>query len=266
MHSTLGFLLKRLVGKKNKGLPEGRKPEPTTASIQHLAIIMDGNGRWAKKRGLPRTAGHTEGLKRAREITEAVAELGIPYLTLFAFSTENWNRPAEEVGFLMDLFKRVLYDDVMDLQKNNVRLKFIGFRRNLQPELLKLMEEAEEFTAGNTTLQLNIALNYGSRGELVAAARSIAELAQKGKLAPEDLTEATFAEHLLTAGIPDPDLLIRPSGELRISNFLLWQCAYTEFYFTPVLWPDFDRAELFKALHDYTRRDRRFGRVKGGPA
>lgn len=266
MRSMLGFLLKMFAGKQNKGLEsQSGKPDFITASIQHVAIIMDGNGRWAKNQGLLRTAGHTKGLDRVREVTRAMVDLGIPHLTLFAFSTENWNRPAEEVDFLMDLFKRVLSEDILELQQNNVRLRFIGFRQNLRPDLLKQMEESEQLTAGNTALQLNLAINYGGRAEVVEAVRSIAELARKDQLDPADLTEAIFTDHLFTAGIPDPDLLIRPSGELRVSNFLLWQCAYSEFYFTPVLWPDFGRAELYKALEDYSRRDRRFGRVKGDP-
>ena len=233
------------------------------SAIKHVAIIMDGNGRWAQKRGLPRTAGHHEGLQRVKEITKAAADLGISHLTLFAFSTENWRRPVMEVEFLMNLFKHALENEILELHQNNIRLRFIGFRQNLNSSLLELMDRMEKLTAGNDSMQLNLALNYGGRAEIINACRRIVERAQSGELSIDQIDEDVLSEYLLTNGIPDPDLLIRPSGELRLSNFLIWQSAYTEFYFTDVLWPDFHQDKLLNALDDYLRRDRRFGLVKG---
>jgi undecaprenyl diphosphate synthase len=236
-------------------------PENLSKEIQHIAIIMDGNGRWAKQRGLTRTEGHRQGLERVREITTAVRQLGIPYLTLFAFSTENWRRPAEEVNFLMSLFKQVIRDDALELKEQGIRLTFLGFRDNLDPELQSLMDESQKLTGDGRNMQLNLALNYGGRAEIVHAAKMVAQEVQAGRLRTSEIDDTVLSKQLFTSGIPDPDLLIRPSGELRISNFLLWQSAYTEFYFTPVLWPDFHRDELFKAIEDFGRRKRRFGNV-----
>jgi undecaprenyl diphosphate synthase len=233
------------------------------STIRHVAIIMDGNGRWAKKRGLPRTAGHREGLQRVKEIAKAMSSLGISHLTLFAFSTENWRRPVIEVEFLMNLFKHALENEILELHQNNVRLRFIGFRQHLDASLLELMNRVEEMTAENDSLQLNLALNYGGRAEIVNACRQVVEQVQSGSLSIDEIDETVLSNYMLTNDIPDPDLLIRPSGELRLSNFLIWQSAYTEFYFTDVLWPDFRKDNLLNALNDYLRRDRRFGLVKG---
>lgn len=234
-----------------------------SVAIKHLAIIMDGNGRWAKKRSLPRTSGHKEGLERVKEIIRTVSDLEIPYLTLYAFSTENWKRPEDEVDYLMQLFEHVLDHDLLELMENHVRLRFIGIRDGLSPRLIESMERAESLTMNNTRLQLNLAVNYGSRAELTFAIRNIVQKALDEGLDPQCIDEKMVDEHLWTTGIPDPDLLIRPSGEQRLSNFLLWQCAYTEFYFTSTFWPDFDRAELEKAIQVFSERDRRFGRIKG---
>ncbi|HHW14354.1 MAG TPA: di-trans,poly-cis-decaprenylcistransferase [Firmicutes bacterium] len=220
---------------------------------------MDGNGRWARRRGLPRTAGHLEGVKRAREIVRACGEKGIGVLTLYAFSTENWRRPAEEVGFLMRLFEESLEGEIEGLCQNNVVLRIIGRVEELPESVRQAARRGEEATAGNSGLVLNVALNYGGRAELVDAARRLARQVQAGELTPEAIDEAAFAGQLYTAGLPDPDLVIRPSGEQRLSNFLLWQAAYAELYLTPTLWPDFTREEFERALAAYSGRRRRFG-------
>ena len=225
----------------------------------HVAVIMDGNGRWARRRGLPRTAGHLEGVKRAREIVRACGEKGIGVLTLYAFSTENWRRPAEEVGFLMRLFEESLEAEIEGLCQNNVVLRIIGRVEELPESVRQAARRGEEATAGNSGLVLNVALNYGGRAELVDAARRLARQVQAGELTPEAIDEAAFAGQLYTAGLPDPDLVIRPSGEQRLSNFLLWQAAYAELYLTPTLWPDFTREEFERALAAYSGRRRRFG-------
>lgn len=254
--------LKSLFKKSNE--PAERMPLKKDAlSILHLAIIMDGNGRWAQRQGLPRTAGHKEGIERVKEICRTTAALEIPYLTLYAFSTENWKRPTEEVSFLMNLFQQVLDQDILELMENEIRLRFIGFREGLSSNLLDSMDKAEALTAKNNRLQLNLAINYGSRAEIVNTVQNLVQKALDGRLAPADIDEKIISDHLWTAGVPDPDLLIRPSGEQRLSNFLLWQCAYTEFYFTPTLWPDFNEDELIKAINAYQGRERRFGRIKG---
>lgn len=227
----------------------------------HIAIIMDGNGRWAKKRNLPRFMGHREGAKSVRAITEACAELGIKYLTLYAFSTENWKRSAKEVGFLMSLLEDYLGKELATMQKNNVRFRVIGDIAALPEEVRGKIAENEKATARNTGLTLVLALNYGSKDELTRACRSIAADAKRGKLNPAKITQKTITERLYTKGMPDPDLLIRTSGELRVSNFLLWQLAYAEFYITPVLWPDFRKPGLLKALREYAKRERRYGGV-----
>ena len=220
---------------------------------------MDGNGRWASKRALPRIAGHRAGVKAVRETIAAAIELGISVLTLYSFSSENWNRPADEVSGLMHLFVDVLEREIDVLDNLGVRVRVIGSPSDVPSATMTAFRRAEEHTAGNTTLTLAIALNYGGRAEIAAAARGIAEDVAAGRIAPADVDEAAFAARLYTAGLPDPDLLIRTSGEKRVSNFLLWQIAYSEMWTTSVLWPDFSRHDLLRALVDYQRRDRRFG-------
>ena len=232
-----------------------------SALPQHLGIIMDGNGRWAKKRGLPRSAGHTAGANNFRTITRYCSRIGIPYLTVYAFSTENWRRPAEEVGALMRLFKQYLEEALRDFMDENIRVIFIGDTSAFSPELRELIARVERESSGKTGMVLNIAMNYGGRAELVHAMRLLAEDVQAGRLSPEAIDEDAISARLYTAGQPDPDLVIRPSGEIRISNFLLWQSAYAEFYYTDVLWPDFSKEELHKALAAYQGRSRRFGGV-----
>jgi undecaprenyl diphosphate synthase len=229
----------------------------------HVAVIMDGNGRWAKARGLPRIAGHRRGGDAVRRTVQAAGELGIAYLTLFGFSLENWKRPVGEVDDLMGLLRHYIRAEIAELQAKNVRVRVIGERTRLPPDIVTLIDNAESLTAGNTGLGLTIALSYGGRAEIAAAARAIAAAVQQGKLAPEAVDEAMVARHLLTADMPDPDLVIRTSGEQRISNFLLWQTAYAEFVFTSTLWPDFGRADLEKALRDYHGRERRYGASVG---
>lgn len=229
---------------------------------RHVAIIMDGNGRWAKKRFLPRNAGHTQGSRRVEEICRAAYELGIEYLTIYAFSTENWSRPVEEVEALMKILRNYLKESIKKSTENNMRVRVLGDRSRLDADIQESIQKLEEVSAGNTGLNFQIALNYGSRDEMLRAMRRLAADYREGKWEQEQLTEEVFASYLDTAGIPDPDLLIRTSGEERLSNFLLWQCAYTEFYFPDVLWPDFDKEELKKAVGQYTKRDRRFGGVK----
>jgi undecaprenyl diphosphate synthase len=229
----------------------------------HVAIIMDGNGRWAKARGLPRVAGHRRGAEAARRTVKAAAELGISYLTLFGFSSENWKRPADEVDDLMALLRHYLRGEVAEFHRNNIRLRVIGDRERLAPDIVGLIENTEALTAGNTRLTVAIALSYGGRAEIAGAARRIAEAALAGKLAPAEIDEACFARHLLTADMPDPDLVIRTSGEQRLSNFLLWQTAYSEFVFLETLWPDFGKPELERALREFRGRDRRYGASVG---
>lgn len=226
---------------------------------KHIAIIMDGNGRWAKQKGIPRLLGHRSGVKSVREVTEAAAEIGVKYLTLYAFSTENWNRPPAEVTALMTLLVETIKGEIRDLNKNKVRLQAIGDIEALPAPTYKTLIEGIEQTKNNDRITLVLALNYSAKWEILRATRIIAEQAQKGLLKAEDIKESTFEAALSTNGIPDPELLIRTSGETRISNFLLWQIAYTELYFTPVFWPDFGRKELFEAILSYQRRERRFG-------
>jgi undecaprenyl diphosphate synthase len=226
---------------------------------KHIAIIMDGNGRWAKQKGIPRLLGHRSGVKSVREVTEAAAEIGVQYLTLYAFSTENWNRPPAEVTALMTLLVETIKGEIRDLNKNKVRLQAIGDIEALPVATYKTLLEGIEQTKNNDRITLVLALNYSAKWEILRATRIIAEQAQKGLLKAEDIKESTFEAALSTNGIPDPELLIRTSGETRISNFLLWQIAYTELYFTPVFWPDFGRKELFEAILSYQRRERRFG-------
>lgn len=227
----------------------------------HVAIIMDGNGRWAKKRNLPRFLGHKEGSRSVRAITEAAAELGIKYLTLYAFSTENWKRPEKEVGFLMGLLKDHLEKELTTMMKNNVRLMTIGDISKLPAASVKKLEDVKEKTEKNTGLRLVLALNYGGRADIISAVRKIAAEARRGKISVSSISERTISKNLHTKDIPDPDLLIRTSGEMRVSNFLLWQIAYSEIYVTPVLWPDFRKKDLVAALEEYSRRERRFGGI-----
>jgi undecaprenyl diphosphate synthase len=232
-------------------------------SPQHVAIIMDGNGRWARSRGLPRPAGHRASVKVVRKVVEECAKRKVSYLTLFAFSSENWRRPPDEVGMLMKLFLDALEREVADLHRNQVRLTFIGDRGLLGPELARRMSAAEMLTAGNLGLRLIVAMAYGGRWDIVQACRSLAADAAAGNLAAADIGEAQVTQRLALAGIPDPDLLIRTGGEQRISNFLLWNLAYTELYFSDELWPEFSPAHLDAAFEYFTQRERRFGRTSG---
>jgi undecaprenyl diphosphate synthase len=226
---------------------------------QHIAIIMDGNGRWAKQKGMPRVLGHRSGVKSVREVTEAAAEIGVKYLTLYAFSTENWSRPPAEVTALMTLLVETIKGEIRDLNRNGVRLMAIGDIEALPAASLKALRQGMEDTKNNTRITLVLALNYSAKWEILRAARLLAEQAKNGTLQPEQINESVFESALSTQGIPDPELLIRTSGETRISNFLLWQIAYAELYFTPVFWPDFGKKELFEAILSYQRRERRFG-------
>ena len=228
---------------------------------QHVAIIMDGNGRWAKARGLPRSLGHRRGVEAVREAVRTAGALGIRYLTLFAFSSENWRRPAQEVDELMGLLKLFIRRDLADLHKEGVRVRVIGGRDNLSPDIRALLEEAENLTRDNDSTTLVIAFNYGAREELTRAVKRIAVKLASGEVSADAVTAEFLDGHMDTAGIPDPDLIIRTSGELRLSNFLLWQAAYSEFVFLPCLWPDFDRKAFEEALEDFAGRERRFGDV-----
>jgi undecaprenyl diphosphate synthase len=227
----------------------------------HVAIILDGNGRWAKKRMLPRNMGHVQGAKNVEQIIEDAHNLGIKYLTVYAFSTENWKRPQDEVNALMKLLKDYLKNCIKRANKNNMRVRVIGDKTRLEKSIQEKIVELEEISAANTGINFTIAINYGSRDEMVRAMRHMMEDCQNGELLPSEVSEEVFETYLDTKDLPDPDLLIRTSGELRLSNYLLWQLAYTEFYFTDVLWPDFNKAELIKAIEYYNGRDRRFGAV-----
>ena len=227
----------------------------------HIAIIMDGNGRWAKQKGMPRVLGHRSGVKSVREVTEAAAQIGVQYLTLYAFSTENWNRPPAEVTALMTLLVETIKGEIRDLNKNGVRLAAIGDLTSLPPATYKTLLQGIEETKNNTRITLVLALNYSSKWEITRATRLIAEQVQAGILKPEDISESTIETMLATRGIPDPDLLVRTSGEARLSNFLLWQLAYAELYFTPVFWPDFGKNELYEAILSYQKRERRYGQT-----
>jgi undecaprenyl diphosphate synthase len=228
-------------------------------ALQHVAIIMDGNCRWAKERGLPRSLGHRMGVQAVRRTVRAAIELGIPYLTLYSFSSENWSRPVSEINELMGLMKRFIRRDLAELHQHGVRILVIGERGNVDPELSALIDEALTLTAGNTALNLVIAFNYGSRAEIAGAARRLAQKVARGTLTPEAITPEALEAELDTNGVPDPDLLIRTSGELRLSNFLLWQLAYTEFVFLDANWPEFGRDLLEQAISEFRSRDRRFG-------
>ncbi|QHW30034.1 isoprenyl transferase [Paenibacillus rhizovicinus] len=248
--------LKALFGKASA------KPLPmlgTDNIPQHIAIIMDGNGRWAKSRGLPRMAGHHSGMKAVKRITMAANSLGVKYLTLYAFSTENWKRPKAEVEFLMKLPQEFLTMEIKDLMEKNVQIRMMGNKEGLPEHTLRAVEDAVARTAGNTGLVLTFALNYGSRKEMIEAIRCIGQDVKDGKLSPDEIDVSHLESHLLSAGIPDPDLLIRTSGELRLSNFMLWQLAYSEMWFTDVYWPEFSDEHFYEAVREYQRRARRYG-------
>lgn len=242
------------VFKKKNSLPE--------VLPRHIAIIMDGNGRWAKKRGLPRTAGHKKGANTFRTIGDYIDEIGIEYMTFYAFSTENWRRSQDEVGAIMDLFREYLKEALERLKETNMRMLFIGDRSVLDDDIDELMNEIERDTANNTGTTINMAINYGGRQEITQACKKIAQKVKDGEINVEDITEDTITANIYTAGQPDPDLIIRPSGEFRLSNFLTWQSAYSELWFDNILWPDFSKKDLDRALMDYSNRQRRFGGVK----
>jgi undecaprenyl diphosphate synthase len=245
------------------------QPSPTSAPApvpRHIAIIMDGNGRWARQRMRPRTFGHAEGVEALRRTVEAASDLGVQYLTVFGFSTENWRRPVEEVNALFDLLRLYVARDLDRLNKNGVRIRIIGEREGLQRDITGIITDAEVKTQGNSKLNLTIAFNYGGQSEIARAARRAAEDVAAGKLLPADLATERFARYLDTADLPPPDLLVRTSGESRLSNFMLWQAAYAELVFLDVLWPDFDKRSLEEAIDQYRRRDRRFGGSDPGPA
>jgi len=226
---------------------------------RHIAIIMDGNGRWAAARGLPRVEGHRRGVEAVRRTVRGAMEIGVEFLTIFSFSAENWSRPAAEVGELMGLLRRFIRNDLADLHKSNVCVRVIGERRGLDPDIARLLTEAEELTRANDELTLVVAFNYGARQEIARAVQRIVEAVNAGTLKAEAIDTQTVSDFLDAADIPDPDLIIRTSGEQRLSNFLLWQAAYSELVFLPVYWPDFDRAALEQAIHEYQQRERRFG-------
>ncbi|MEM1345581.1 MAG: isoprenyl transferase [Pseudomonadota bacterium] len=228
---------------------------------RHVAVVMDGNGRWASKRGFARTAGHRRGLERVRDIVRAAPDLGVKTLTLFAFSTENWHRPDYEIAVLMSLFRRYVVREIDEVDHNNIRVSFIGERARLPRDLQRLMAQTEERTAQNDALHIQVALSYGGRAEIAAATRRLAAKVAAGEIAPEAIDEAAIAAHLDTAGVLDPDLVIRTSGEYRISNFLLWQAAYAEYAFVEECWPDFTPELFERVLADYAQRERRFGKI-----
>ena len=227
----------------------------------HIAIILDGNGRWAKAKGMPRSYGHVKGCANLETVCDYMKELGVKYVTVYAFSTENWKRPEEEVGALMQLFRFYAKRLLAMAEKNNIRVRMIGERGRFAPDIVDAINVLEEKTKKNTGMTFVIAVNYGSRDEITRAVRKIMTDVEEGKIAPEDMTEEVFASYLDTAGIPDPDLMIRTSGELRLSNYLLWQLAYSELYVTECLWPDFNKEELLNAIRQYNKRERRFGGV-----
>jgi undecaprenyl diphosphate synthase len=227
----------------------------------HIAIIMDGNGRWATSRGLPRTVGHREGSETFRRVATYLNNIGLKHLTVYAFSTENWSRPVEEVDAIMRLLKEYLLEACEKMVRDNISLKILGDQSALSPELREIIKRTDELSLQTSGLKVNVCINYGGRAEIVNAARILAEKAVLGEIKPEDIDVSLLSEELYTAGIPDPDLIIRPSGELRISNFLLWQSAYAEFYFTDMLWPDFDEKEINRAILSYQKRNRRYGGI-----
>lgn len=229
---------------------------------QHIAIIMDGNGRWAKKRGLPRVFGHRAGVESLREIVYTAIDMNLKVLTVYAFSTENWKRPEDEVNLLMTLFSEYIDSEVVDMERENVQIRFIGKIDELASELQEKFENTQMHTGKNTGLVLNLAVNYGGRAEIVRSVQILGEKIAKGEMLPEEITEKSIHSCLYTSDLPDPDLIIRPSGDFRVSNFLLWQSAYTEYWFTDIFWPDFKPKHLIEAIIDYQKRDRRFGGLK----
>jgi undecaprenyl diphosphate synthase len=241
-------------------LPANADPTP---GPNHVAIIMDGNGRWAKARGLPRVAGHRRGADAVRRVVRGAGELGIPVLTLFAFSTENWTRPADEVNDLMGLLRHYLRNELDELHRNGARLRVIGNRDGLASDIVRDISDAEDLTRANSRIDVNICINYGARAEILQAIRSLARQVEAGELSSDRIDEDRFESALLTSGVPDPDLLIRTSGEQRISNFMLWQCAYAELVFVDTLWPDFGKEHLEQAVAEFRRRERRYGGVGG---
>jgi undecaprenyl diphosphate synthase len=255
-----------MVYQSEAGEPKASSGAGAATGPRHVGLIMDGNGRWAAERGLGRTEGHRRGVEAVRETIRAAQALGLRYITVFSFSSENWSRPPAEVTFLFGLLRRFIRRDLAELHQNGVRVRIIGDRAGVPADLLKLLEEAENLTRSNDALHLDVAFNYGGRNEIVRAARRLAREAAAGRLKPEEITEHSFAAQLDTAGTPDPDLIIRTSGELRISNFLLWQSAYSEFVFLPIYWPDFNRAALEEAIEEYRRRVRRYGGLSAGAA
>ena len=266
LHST--FLISRGIPRQRKmNMSFFKRKEKNTEIIQmdhlpqHIAIVMDGNGRWAKKRGMVRTAGHSAGAENFRTIAKYCKEIGIEYLTVYAFSTENWKRSTEEVSAIMGLLKKYLMEAIGQMEKEKVKIKFLGDLAPLSPDLRELCQKTEDISQGYEGCQVNICLNYGGRDEILQATRAFASDCINGKVAVEGLTGDEFGNYLYSKGVPDPDLVIRPSGELRLSNFLLWQSAYSEFYFTDVLWPDFSKEELNRAICSYQGRSRRFGGV-----
>ena len=243
---------------KHENKAAGR-PDPTRLP-RHIAIIMDGNGRWAKKRGLPRTAGHAVGAETFRRVATYCKDIGIEYLSVYAFSTENWKRPQEEVNAIMDILEKYLHEAIETMERDRVRMKFFGDTSVLSPKIRELIAETERISQTFDGVQVNMCVNYGGRDEILRAARRYAEDYCAGNAG--ELTEGVFSDYLYSAGVPDPDLVIRPSGEYRLSNFLMWQSAYAELYFTDVLWPDFTEKELDRAIIEYQKRDRRYGAVK----
>lgn len=259
----LDKLVWRKTDKKNATLEQRMLQVRSESVPQHIAIIMDGNGRWAQKRALPRVAGHHEGMKNIRTITRCANKVGIRALTLYAFSTENWKRPRKEVEFLMRLPEEFLTSFLPELMELNIRVMMIGEISGLPMHTQKAVQNAMNTTANNTGMILNFALNYGSRREMVLSVQEIVNQVQNGTLSLEDISEETISNHLMTSDLPDPDLLIRTSGELRLSNFLLWQLAYSEFWFTDVHWPEFSEKDLLEAVESYQSRNRRYGGLKG---
>ncbi|MGL4849074.1 MAG: isoprenyl transferase [Clostridium sp.] len=254
-------MIKFFKGEKIKGTEEDISIDMENIP-QHIAIIMDGNGRWAKKRKLPRTMGHKAGVETIRRVLKEADRLGIKYMTLYAFSTENWKRPKEEVGALMKLLVQYLRQEINELHKNGVRINVLGDIDMLPKECVEEIEKSIEKTKNNTGITMNIALNYGGRNEIVRGIKEIAEEIQSGKIKVSDINEDMFENYLYTKGVPDPDIIIRPSGEQRLSNFLLWQCAYSEFWYSNICWPDFKEKDLHQAIYDFQGRDRRFGGIK----
>jgi undecaprenyl diphosphate synthase len=248
------FNFKSLISSPDIAIDQAKLP-------QHIAIIMDGNGRWAQKRGLPRTAGHIKGVDALKEVVKTSAAIGLKYLSVYAFSTENWKRPKDEVDFLMSLLTKTINKELTEIIGQNVKVNVFGRTNELPEGLQKSIDFVRMKSAGNTGLTLNIMLNYGSRAEIADGVRQLAKQIELGRLKPEDITEERITQSLYTAPVPDPDLLIRTSGEMRLSNFLLWQAAYAEIYVTQALWPDFGRIELLKAIKDYQERQRRFGGI-----